>query len=246
MRQVRDAVWILFGNSLSRLASGVFTIVLARYIGLDSYGAFVIALTYGAIFSQVAELGLQQLYIKDYSQNADSKPPDIAAYFWLRFLVASLVSAVFWVLSTFIISEEYWVSTVVLVLPFIFGVSFFNFSQGLYLASSKMKYVALQRLANTFFILLCCSFVIFIIGPGEAAINLASAYGLSSIIAGAALVFVSSKLRIKPQRILSNFRSIVSRVGAFFWTGFCSCCRPRCHCWSFSIFQAEQLLVHLL
>jgi O-antigen/teichoic acid export membrane protein len=92
-RTVRNSLYLLAARTLSRLAALVVVVVMANHLGDSNYGRFTTAITYSALISIVADLGLNPLYTREAARD----PAGLPRYLGLLMsgkVVLSLIAAV--------------------------------------------------------------------------------------------------------------------------------------------------------
>ena len=222
MKLVTDTLWIFFGNSVSRLISGIFTIVLARFIGLDYYGIFVLALTCGAIFSQVADLGLQQTYIKVVNQNRGLIVSNNlnTTTLWLRVMLAIVSCVLFYIYSSFFIENNYKLLVCSLVVPYIFSVTIFNFVQGIDFSEHNMRSAANNKVLQSIGLVISCSIILFFTKESaDAGKILNYTYGLIALAISVALLYLKlDKLKKINKFNVGQVKLLLNGIGGFWWT----------------------------
>lgn len=219
MKLIHDTLWTFLGNAVARLASGFFTIALARFIGLESYGAFALALAFAGIVAQFADFGIQQNYIKLVNECDQVLDRLKAASFWLRLLLAILACVVFSAVATFFVKDVYLHAVFLLVIPYVFGMAMFNLSQGILMAAHDMRAAAIQRITNTAVVIGLTALVLIVVGEqrnDQVVVN--AAYGLSSLVAGTVAVINFSPYIFQSFDLVQARRLLIG-AGGFFWTG---------------------------
>ncbi|MDN2658007.1 oligosaccharide flippase family protein [Cobetia sp. 14N.309.X.WAT.E.A4] len=192
MKILSDTLWVFFGNASARLISGIFTILLARFIGLEDYGIFVLALTCGAIFSQFADFGLQQTYIRAVNQELKNDRGLINTALVIRFILGIAACILLVLYSLIFVKESYLKPVLYLGLPYIFGMTFFNLIQGVDFATQNMRRASFCKILQTIFIVGSIALFIIIASPEEVhATSLSLFYGLASLGAGFTILIIA-------------------------------------------------------
>lgn len=73
-RSVRNSIYMLAARTLSRLVALVVVVRMANYLGASNYGQFSTAITYSALISIVADLGLNPLYTREAARDRPGLP----------------------------------------------------------------------------------------------------------------------------------------------------------------------------
>jgi O-antigen/teichoic acid export membrane protein len=92
-RTVRNSLYLLAARTLSRLAALVVVVVMANHLGDSNYGRFTTAITYSALISIVADLGLNPLYTREAARDRANLPRYLGLLMSGK-VVLSLVAAV--------------------------------------------------------------------------------------------------------------------------------------------------------
>lgn len=71
-RILRATVWLVIGTTFGKLLSVGTTLFLARELAVEDFGAFSLALGYGALFSRLASLGLDAITVRELA----ARPPE--------------------------------------------------------------------------------------------------------------------------------------------------------------------------
>lgn len=219
MKIVKDVFWLFLGNAVARLASGIFTIVLARYVGIDNYGVFILALSISAITAQVADCGIQQNYIRIVNQGVGDKAQLDSVVFWVRLLVCAGACLLAVACIVIFVNSSYRLPVILLVVPYVFGFSIFNFRQGVLMASHDMRSAALQRIYYSLFSVFGTALLLWFIGVdevGPATVN--ALYGLGALFS--AVIFQRKIPELVHKEFFrENLKRLFSGLGGFFWSG---------------------------
>jgi O-antigen/teichoic acid export membrane protein len=219
MKLIRDALWIFLGNAVARLASGLFTIALARFVGLESYGVFALALAFSAIVAQFADFGVQQTYIKLVNERDLALDGLKTASFWLRLILTVIACAGFAAIAPLFVKGDYLPAVLLLVIPYAFGMSMFNLTQAVLMAGHDMRSAAIQRILNTAMIVSLTPLVLFATGvQRDNPVVVNAAYGFSALLAGM-IAIAKFVPHLRQRSDFSQMRQLLYGVGGFFWTG---------------------------
>lgn len=81
---------LFFSNIIINLLSFLYTILLARYLGVEGFGVLSLALAFGGIFGIVTDLGLGSLSTREVSRNKSLAPEYLSNILVIRFILAIL------------------------------------------------------------------------------------------------------------------------------------------------------------
>ncbi|HLC40751.1 MAG TPA: flippase [Methylomirabilota bacterium] len=94
-RIARNALFLLSGQIVSKVIAFGYVILFARLLGPRNFGVYSFVIAYLALFTTIADLGLNRLVMRDVSRN----PSQLGLYFWnilaLRFVLAGGALVVF-------------------------------------------------------------------------------------------------------------------------------------------------------
>ena len=71
VRVGRNSAWLLFGEVLGRTLGAIWQVLLARYLGVQLFGEFSLALTLAAVLGVLADMGLCTLVTREVSRHHD-------------------------------------------------------------------------------------------------------------------------------------------------------------------------------
>lgn len=87
---VSNVAWSLGGKAVN-MASALFVgILIARYLGPESYGLMNYVISYVAIFSIIATFGMDNIEIRELSRQNDKKDAIMGTCFCLRMFFATI------------------------------------------------------------------------------------------------------------------------------------------------------------
>ncbi len=96
----KNSIYLLFAQSSIKVISFFYSIFLARSLGVEGFGLYIVALTYFSLLSAVSDFGFNRFLIKEGAINQESVHKYIGASILIR---ASLVSVFFAALSIWFI-----------------------------------------------------------------------------------------------------------------------------------------------
>lgn len=93
-RYASNISWMM-AEQLLRIIAGLFVgIWVARYLGPEKFGLFSYILSFSAIFSGIAKLGLDGVVVRELLRNPEKRDLYLGTAFWLKFFGATLSIAV--------------------------------------------------------------------------------------------------------------------------------------------------------
>ncbi len=96
------------------LISFVVTIFVVRYLGPENFGVISYAMSFAALFSAFAILGLESIIIRELVKHPEKRDELLGTGFWLRTFGAAISIAVI-IITLLIIKEEFFLSVFILI-----------------------------------------------------------------------------------------------------------------------------------
>jgi polysaccharide transporter, PST family len=109
--------WLFFDKVLKILLGIIIMTSVAKYLGASQYGTLNYCITYAAMLSPLATLGLDTLAVRDLVLEESSKNKVFATTFWMR-LVGASIYVVLTIASTCVFNQETIVVQMVSVIAF--------------------------------------------------------------------------------------------------------------------------------
>lgn len=176
---VRNASWLLAANSIVKLITFFYTILLARYLGPSDYGLYIYALTIFGIIMAVSDLGLARYLTRELSKETSK-----ITTFPVQILLVSTISSLIFLLisSTLFLLFDPQKIRVFVTLIMLFAVipnTQILIIQSIFTANEKMKLVAISMLGLSIASSILGIFVIF---SGAKILTLALSFAISHIL----------------------------------------------------------------
>jgi len=179
---IRNAAYLLIGNVGARALTAIATILVARYLGAENYGALAVALAIANLAGYCTDLGLTQTFIREGSKPRADIPALTGSALQLRLLFSVIVTAVVLIAVPLIYPDGYmqriiWWAT----LPAVWGAALQGAGAAYFQLSEKMQYTAMIKGSAALFN--CLGLLASIYWQAEI-IFFAGAYGLSQLLGG--------------------------------------------------------------
>lgn len=100
-----NASWIMIGKVFQIVLTFITTLLVSRYLGPNQYGKITYAYSYVALFIPLANLGLNDIIVKQLMDNENHKQEVVGTAVFLR-LIASLISIIIITFLCKIISND--------------------------------------------------------------------------------------------------------------------------------------------
>ena len=107
MKVLKNSNWLFFDKIFRLITSLIVGVMLARYLGPKNFGLLNYSLAYVAIFSMLANLGLDAVVIKDLSTKERSQNQILGTTFLLKFSGAFLTLLLSFLIMFFYNSENH-------------------------------------------------------------------------------------------------------------------------------------------
>jgi O-antigen/teichoic acid export membrane protein len=135
----------------NRLASGVFWVLIARYLGASGLGMLVFGITLFAFFNTLSSLGLGAVVTRDIAQHRDKGP----IYFGTSIMLGSMATLFFigimMLVGRFFSPDRETMRVVMVLSVALLPVSLFYWSKAVLCAVEKMEFIAYSRIAENAF-----------------------------------------------------------------------------------------------
>ena len=70
--------WMMASQIITSVAAFVWTIIMARYLGVSDFGIFGTAVSFYAIFAVINDLGISPYILRSISTDEEQEPKSIA------------------------------------------------------------------------------------------------------------------------------------------------------------------------
>lgn len=154
-----NAGYLLLGNVGARALGALVTILVARFLGAESYGALAVALAFANLAAYGADLGLGQTFIREGSKTGADIPALAGSALKLRLLFALAVTLLVLVLVPLLYPGPMGRLILWATVPGVWGAAFQGAGAAYFQLAEKMQYTALIRgitaLANGLALLTC-------------------------------------------------------------------------------------------
>jgi O-antigen/teichoic acid export membrane protein len=210
---LRNFLSLAFGRFTALAIGALVTFVLARALGVESYGEFIAALASAELFAAFLDLGLSRILVKEGS--VDRKR--VGGHLANILLIKSLLSAAVLLLVHLLALRMGWMSplyqlTMLLMLCKVadsFGIMF----DGVFQVFQRMEYSAIILVTGRVFLLIS---VLAGWVSGRGILYFGWLYFLISALTAMATVLIASRRFASPKSGMISLRETVGREGIFF------------------------------
>jgi len=162
---IKNSFWLFLGEVINRGIVFILFTLIARQIGVSSFGQLSSALAFVTIFSILTDFGTSTLFIKDVSRNNNLKD----SYFYHIVIIKIILSFLFliplFVLVKYLNEGPVFSSLVYLSYVYVVLSSFVTFLRTLFKAHEKMKYDAYSYILNGLVLLILVGILIYFALP---------------------------------------------------------------------------------
>jgi O-antigen/teichoic acid export membrane protein len=146
-RVAKNTGIIMVGDLIFRLISLVVIIYLARYLGTVGFGQYCFVFAYLAFFGVIADLGLQDILVREMSRDPSTVPKLIGNAYFIR-LILTVLAVVLSMVVISLMSYPADTTTYVYIAAFtVLFISFSDFYATIFQANLKMEYREIAKLA---------------------------------------------------------------------------------------------------
>ncbi len=93
-RIIKNAMWVIYAQSFSKVIAFVSTIYLARVLGVADFGVYIAALAYFSLFSVISDFGFNRFLIREGAKYENSLSLHLSSVILLRLALSSFLFAV--------------------------------------------------------------------------------------------------------------------------------------------------------
>ncbi len=92
---LKNSSYLIFAQGATKVISFVYTIFLARSLGVENFGLFTLALSYFALISAISDLGLSRYLYREISIDENKSSTLLPAAFLIRAVITTYIFAAF-------------------------------------------------------------------------------------------------------------------------------------------------------
>ena len=188
--------WLLISQIITSICGFIWTILMARYLGVDKYGIFRFATSLTGILAVAMDLGISSHIVRNISTDYNSAPKYLGNAIPLKiiFIVGTLILTL---ITLILMKSNELVITVTLLftIEMIFK-SYINLFNGSFQAFEEGKY---QGIGNTIITILTLIFILITIFADLGIIGIAISYITANLISLLYEYYVLNKHIVKPK-----------------------------------------------
>ena len=188
--------WMVVSQGITSILAFIWTILTARYLGVNDYGILGAAIAFPGIFGILCDLGTMFYAVREISTDFSSEQKFLDNCVTLRFILGAIYLAVVW-LALMIIGWEN--NIVVICMLFALQGFFINFKNLLFIsfqAHEEMKYQGITYLISS---LLTFIFILLVIFTDLGLLGITLAYVFANFISLLYTVYALTKHFVIPK-----------------------------------------------
>jgi len=213
---LKHSMFLIWAQGFAKAVSFIYTIYLARILGVDNFGLYSVALTYFALVASISDLGFSRFLIREGAKNTEAISRYLSNIFILRFLISFTLVLGFGLGLVIFDNNNYRIGLSVLgliaVLPQALSLSL----DGVMVATQKIKYSAICLVVLSVITTLTGGYLVLNHGSFGAIVGLI----LGQLIYLAALIICFKNLAIKLTRpMTSEWLSVIKGTTPYAFIG---------------------------
>lgn len=200
MNQIRtmfkNMSWIFISQIIASICGFIWTILIARYLGVTKYGIFGFATSLAAILAITVDWGISTHIVRHISTNFDSAPKYLGNSFPLKSIFGIGTMILTLIILLVMKSDELTITVTLLITFEIVIKSFINLINGAFQAFEEGKY---QGIGNTLLNIILLIFILLAIFTDLDLLGIAISYVLANIIALVYEYYILKNKFVKPK-----------------------------------------------
>lgn len=140
---LKNTSWLWGSQIVTKIIAFFYTVYLAKTLGVNNFGYYVVALSYFALISSIADFGINRFFIREISKNSQSVSYYLSSVFFLRIglvgLFLILFSSVYYLFDPDALRRDIVLIAVFAVLPQSISLTL----DSIFIALLKVKYSAI-------------------------------------------------------------------------------------------------------
>lgn len=203
-RLTKNVALLFISQVISNLVAFFYTIITARYLGVENFGVLTFALAFTGIFAIFTDLGLRQLSVREISRSKTLANKYMTNITIIKIILSSLTFIFIYTLSYILGYSEITINVILLITIYMIFNAYSQTIYSVFQAYEKMGYQSLSIVLNNILLFLGS---LFVISQGKDLIYFAEVYLVVSVI----LVFINIILLSK------MFFKMSAKIDFEFW-----------------------------
>ena len=192
----KNMSWLLISQIITSICGFVWTILMARYLGVDNYGILGFAVSISGILGVIDDLGISTHIVRHIATNYESAPKYLGNATPLKLIFSSIKVIISFLILILLKTNEFTITiTLLFSLELIFK-SYINLFNGTFQAFENGKY---QGIGNTLMNTTTLIFILLSIYTDLGLLGIAFSYILANLIALIYEYYILNKKIVKPK-----------------------------------------------
>lgn len=206
----KNMSWLLISQIIACICGFVWTILMARYLGVNDFGIFGFATSFTGILVVIVDLGISTHIVRHIATDYDSAPKYLGNALPLKIIFAILCIIISLIILILMNADERVITVTLLFSIEMIIKSYINLFNGSFQAFEEGKY---QGIGNSILNLILLAFILITIFTDLGLYGIATSYILANLIALIYEYYVFNKHITKPKYELdTNFCKTIIKV----------------------------------
>ncbi|MEN6551805.1 MAG: flippase [Methanobacterium sp.] len=153
-RLVRNTTLLMFSQILSFIIAFIYTVFMARYLGVNDFGLLSFALALVSVIGIFADLGLNTLMTREISRNKSSALKYVNNVFSVKIILLSTLLVATALIINLLGYPQKTIYTIYLVIFSLVGTTFSGMFYALFQAYENLKYQSIGTILSSFLMLI--------------------------------------------------------------------------------------------
>lgn len=206
---VKNSSYLIFGQVTTKVIGFIYSILLARFLGVSDFGLYIIAITYFSFFSSITDLGFNRYILREVVKDNIGIKELVSSVFLIRLILGILIVSFFYL---FLLMTESNIAKVWLFVLAIFTIlpqSLASTFDGILLASKK---VVLSTIGLVFLGISNIFIGLIFLGLNFAVLGAILAFLLSYTLYFLITYYLSGGIKFKFYRTIRDYKKLLIGV----------------------------------
>ena len=192
----KNMSWLLFSQIIASICGFIWTVLIARYLGVDEYGILGFAISLTGILTFTTDLGIGAYIVRHVATDYDSAPKFLGNAFPLKLIFCTSTVILTLIILVLMKSNELTITITLLFAIELIIKSYVNLLNGAFQAFEEGKY---QGITNTLLNIILLIFILISIFTDLGIFGITFSYVFANAIAFAYVYYSFKKHITKPQ-----------------------------------------------
>ena len=151
---IKNSFWLLLAEGIAKCILFILTIIIARYLGPESYGEYSFAFNFVTLFIIVVDFGFNKFFVREVSRQKNRAKKFIDNILFIKLILFLKTFLLIVITIQFLDKTSHTKLLVYLVVVWIGIQSFNQFFQSIFQVFEKMEYEAIARVIMPFSLLI--------------------------------------------------------------------------------------------